>query len=156
MSKLPAILYHQKRLAQVKAGLRLFPASQIFSPLTNLSDWRQNQISMRSRNSHPLATTPCSEGSEPVVNVAWTLHVTAGVIVVSGRMPPADASRERLGVLEPRCLGVSPTASSTRVGRMEHHDQGRALILAKRACAVNPSVIFSGRRPLIDVARILE
>ena len=52
------MLYHQNMLAQVKAGSRLRPASQTHSPVTSLFDWRQNQISDRSRKNQPLPTMP--------------------------------------------------------------------------------------------------
>jgi hypothetical protein len=61
-------------------------------------DWRQSQTSMRSRKSQPFATTPWSRGVSPVMKVAWTLQVTAGVTVASGRTAPAAASRARFGV----------------------------------------------------------
>ena len=52
------MLYHQNSLAQVKSGSRALDASQIFSPATSLLDWRQNQISERSRKYQPLPTMP--------------------------------------------------------------------------------------------------
>ena len=60
------------------------------------------------------------------MKVACTLHVTAGVIVSSGRMPPAAASRERRGVSGPRWRGVSPTVRRTRVGRIAVPGASRA------------------------------
>ena len=92
------MLYHQNRLAQVKDGSRRLPASQIFSPATRRFDCRQSQTSMRSRNSQPFATTPWSRGEPPVMKVACTLQVTAGVTVVSGRIAPARASALSRGV----------------------------------------------------------
>jgi hypothetical protein len=101
-SWLAAMLYHQNRLAVVKEGSRRLPASQTFSPPTRRFDWRQNHTSIRSRNSQPLATMPCSRGSSPVMKVACTEQVTAGVTVVSGRAAPALARALSLGVWEPR------------------------------------------------------
>src|SRR5262245_49819989 len=75
------MLYHQNRLAQVNAGSRSRPSSQTFLASTRRFDWRQNQISLKSRKYQPLATMPCSAGSLPVSSVACTEQVTAGVIV---------------------------------------------------------------------------
>ena len=40
---------------------------------------------------------PCSRGSAPVMNVACTVQVTAGVTVASGRAVPARASAPSRG-----------------------------------------------------------
>ena len=112
------MLYHQNRLAVVNAGSRRLPASQIFSPLTRRFDCRHSQTSIRSRNSQPFATMPCSRGSVPVMKVACTVQVTAGVTVVSGRAAPARASALSRGVCGPRWAGVRPTTNSTITGCM--------------------------------------
>ena len=97
------MLYHQNSLAQVNAGSRRFAASQTFSPPTRWLDWRQSQISDRSRKYQPLPTMPCSRGSAPVTKVDCTVVVTAGVTVVSGRMPAARRKRFQVRcVLEQR------------------------------------------------------
>ena len=96
------MLYHQNMLAQVKAGSRRLAVSQIFSPPTSRFDCRQSQTSIRSRNSQPFATMPWSRGRPPVMNVACTLQVTAGVTVVSGRIAPARANAPSRGVCGPR------------------------------------------------------
>src|SRR5438876_199185 len=41
-------------------------------------DCCQNRTSLVSRNSQPLATTPCRSGDVPVSSVAWVVQVTAG------------------------------------------------------------------------------
>src|SRR5947207_7416583 len=112
------MLYHQKSLAQVKAGSRRRAASQIFWPATSRWDWRQSHTSERSRKYQPLATQPWSRGRRPVVNVDCTEHVTAGRIVRSGRIAPRRASAARLGVASPRRSGVSPTTLRTSVRRI--------------------------------------
>src|ERR1043166_820611 len=89
MSCAAAMLYHQNRFAVVKPGSRRRPSSQIFSPATRRFDCRHSHTSIRSRNSQPLATTPCARGSVPVMKVDWTVHVTAGVTAGSARSPPA-------------------------------------------------------------------
>jgi hypothetical protein len=43
------MLNHQNSFAQVKAGSRRLPASQIFSPVTSAFDWRQSATSGVSR-----------------------------------------------------------------------------------------------------------
>src|SRR6187399_2695305 len=78
------MLYHQKSLAQVKAGSRRAAASQIFSPPIRWFDWRQNQISARSRKYQPLATAPCVLGKAPVTMLDCAVQVTAGSTVASG------------------------------------------------------------------------
>ena len=114
-SALEYMLYHQNILAQVKAGSRALPASQIFSPATSPSGWRQSMTSARSRKYQPLATIPWPDGGRPVISVACTVQVTAGVTVASGRMPPRAASRARFGVCTPTRRGARPTARMTRV-----------------------------------------
>src|SRR5215472_8548411 len=116
MSAPEYMLYHQNILAQVKAGSRAFAASHTFSPATRAADWRQNQISDRSRKYQPLPTIPCPLGRRPVRKVACAAQVTAGVIVRSGRAVPLDASRFRFGVWGPNIRGVSPTTLMTIVG----------------------------------------
>ena len=51
----------------------------------------------------------------PVSSVDWTVQVTAGSTVPSGRMPPRAASAARCGVCAPTSRGVSPTTSRTSV-----------------------------------------
>src|SRR5690606_5970476 len=87
MSAVEYMLYHQNILAQVNAGSRRLAASHSFSPCTSRFDWRHSQISLRSRKYQPLATMPCSRGSVPVTKVDWTVVVTAGTTVSSGRTP---------------------------------------------------------------------
>src|SRR4029077_19844314 len=60
-------------------------------------------------------------GKAPVMNVACTVHVTAGVTVVSGRMTPPRASAAICGVCGPKCRGVKPTTRITIVVRMISH-----------------------------------
>jgi len=50
------------------------------------------------------------------MKLAWTLHVTAGVMVSSGVTLPARASAERRGVRGPKWRGVSPTTIIARTG----------------------------------------
>jgi hypothetical protein len=50
------------------------------------ADWRQNQMSDRSRKYQPLPTIPCWFGKTPVRNVVWAEHVTAGVTVPRTRI----------------------------------------------------------------------
>src|SRR4051812_23523576 len=45
----------------------------------------------------------------------WTVHVTAGNTVVSGRIVPARANALRFGVASPRSAGVRPTTFRTTV-----------------------------------------
>src|SRR6516165_8296942 len=106
------MLYHQKSLAQVKAGSRFLAASHTFSPETSAFDCRHSHTSARSRKYQPLATMPCSLGIVPVKNVDCTEHVTAGVMDRSARHPPCSARRRKLGA-SARCSLVSPTTSST-------------------------------------------
>src|SRR5713226_9099521 len=108
MSCVAAILYHQNRLADVNVESRRLAVSQIFSPATSRFDCRHSQTSIRSRNSQPLATMPWSRGRLPVMNVACTEQVTAGVTVVNGVKAPARARAERLGVRGRGGRGVSP------------------------------------------------
>src|SRR5438105_2742314 len=75
------MLYHQNIFAQVKLGSRRLAASQIFSPVTSLFDWRHSATSAGSRKYQPLATHPWSRGRRPVVKVDCTEQVTAGVTV---------------------------------------------------------------------------
>src|SRR3954468_21262088 len=89
------MLYHQNSCAQVKVASRRRAASQIFSPPTSALFCRHSQTSANSRKYQPLATHPCSLGRSPVVNVAWTEQVTAGVIVLSGLQTPRSANRLR-------------------------------------------------------------
>ena len=110
------MLYHQNMLAQVNEASRRFAASQIFSPSTRRLDCRHSITSIWSRNSQPLPTMPCAEGFSPVIKLAWTLQVTAGVTVCSGAMAPSRASAERRGVSAPRWRGVSPTTIIARTG----------------------------------------
>lgn len=86
------MLYQQKSLAQVKVESRRLAACQIFSPCTRRFDWRQSQISDKSRKYQPLATMPCSRGVSPVSMVDCTVVVTAGSTVASGRIAPWLAS----------------------------------------------------------------
>src|SRR5690349_23209074 len=112
------MLYHQKRLAQVKLGSRRLAASQIFSPPTSRFDWRQSQTSDRSRKYQPLATMPCSRGNAPVRKVDWMGHVTAGKTVSSGRTAPRAASRWRCGVCGPMKRPAKPTTLMTTSSRI--------------------------------------
>src|ERR1700730_6582721 len=59
---------------------------------------------------------PCSCGDVPVMNVACTLQVTAGVTVSSLAVPPSRASAESRGVRGPRCRGVNPTTIMASTG----------------------------------------
>src|ERR1043166_1548275 len=118
MSCAAAMLYHQNRFAVVKPGSRRRPSSQIFSPATRRFDCRHSHTSIRSRNSQPLATTPCARGSVPVMKVDWTVQVTAGVTVDSGRIAPARASAAMCGVSGPMWRGDRPTTRMTSVGCM--------------------------------------
>src|SRR5262249_10356391 len=118
MSWVAAMLYHQKRLAAVNAGSRCRPASQTLSPATRRLDCRQSHTSLRSRKSQPLAMMPWSRGRAPVMNAAWTVQVTAGVTVSSGREAPARASAPMCGVSGPMWRGDNPTTRITRGGRM--------------------------------------
>ncbi len=61
---------------------------------------------------------PCSRGSVPVMNVACTVQVTAGVTAESGRIAPARASALICGVSGPMWRGDRPTTRITIVGRM--------------------------------------
>src|SRR5262245_13423086 len=109
------MLYHQKSLAQVKAGSRRRATSQIFSPATKALDCRQSHTSASSRKYQPFATHPWSRGRVPVVNVDCTEQVTAGVMVVSVLDAPSAARPARLGVRGPSSPPVRPTTSSTTV-----------------------------------------
>ncbi len=75
------MLYHQNILAQVKAGSRLRPASQIFSPATSRFDCRHSSTSAMSRKYQPFATAPCPDGISPVSSVDCAVQVTAGTTV---------------------------------------------------------------------------
>jgi hypothetical protein len=50
------------------------------------------------------------------MKLAWTLQVTAGVMVCSGAMAPSRASAERRGVKVPKWRGVSPTTIIAKTG----------------------------------------
>jgi hypothetical protein len=115
-SALEYMLYHQNILAQVKRASRALAASQIFSPHTRRFDWRHSHTSERSRKYQPFATAPWPLGGSPVVSVAWTVQVTAGVTVRSARRPPRAASRCSRGVCAPTSAGERPTARITSVG----------------------------------------
>jgi hypothetical protein len=143
------MLYHQNMLAQVNAGSRRLAASHIFSPLTRRFDCRHSMTSIWSRNSQPLATMPCSRGVSPVMKLAWTLHVTAGVTVLSGAMAPARASAESRGVRAPRWRGVSPTTIIARIDFKSILPKGRSRAFATgRAChPINPRELFTSAQP---------
>ena len=59
------------------------------------------------------------------MKLACTVQVTAGVTVVSGRIPPCSTRRRILGVPGPMSLGVRPTTRSTSVGRIGGPGAGR-------------------------------
>src|SRR5690606_2069982 len=115
------MLYHQKSLAQVNAGSRRAAASQIFSPAISRFDWRQNQISDRSRKYQPLATAPCPLGGSPVVKLACTEQVTAGSTGRSTRRAPRRARAARFGVASPRSCPSRPTTIRTTVRCMARY-----------------------------------
>src|SRR5688500_12049863 len=110
------MLYHQNIWAQLNAGSRFLPASQIISPETSRFDCRHSATSARSRKYQPLATAPWPDGISPVSRVVWTVQVTAGTTVASGCVPPRAASLLRLGVCAPSSDGLRPTAKMTSIG----------------------------------------
>ena len=142
----PAMLYHQNRLAQVKDGSRRLPASQIFSPSTSRFDCRQNQISIRSRNSQPLPTMPCWRGRSPVMKVACTLHVTAGVIVVERAHAAGRREPRQTGRVGAEVAGRQPDGQEDE-GRAHRGPWRFARILPTRRAAVNADAACIVRRP---------
>ncbi len=56
---------------------------------------------------------PVFDGIKPVTRVDWTEHVTAGVTVVNGRIPPLAANLHNSGVCSPNKSGDKPTTSTT-------------------------------------------
>jgi hypothetical protein len=81
---------------------------------------------------------PCSRGSAPVTKVECTVVVTAGVTVVSGRIPPRAASAFKFGACASND-GVRPTTSRTSVRFMEARGSPRGAVVGVKSPSIRKS-----------------
>ena len=111
ITKLSALLFRQNRLAHCEAGCSDRTASQSISPWIRFAERCQLSTCARSRKYQPLATMPCSQGSDPVSRVACEGLVKAGTGGCNGlAFSPPFANSSRQGVLEAK-RGISQTSN---------------------------------------------
>jgi len=92
------MLYHQKRLAQVKPGEISRSTSHSRGPWTSRLDCFQKCTSASSRLYHPFPTIPCCAGSRPVRYVDCAVQVTAGKAGVMELTRPWRANPRNFGI----------------------------------------------------------